>query len=42
MEQMGDMLDFAMLRANVACGWEIGARVRDDSKNVPLQTQGKR
>jgi hypothetical protein len=42
MEQMGDMLDSAMHRANVARWWEIGVRVLDDLKNASPQTQGKR
>jgi hypothetical protein len=35
-EEMGEMLDSAMCWANVARQREIGARVLDDSKNVPL------
>jgi hypothetical protein len=42
MEQMGDMLDSAMRRANVARRQEIGAHVPDDLKNAPPQIQGKR
>jgi hypothetical protein len=42
MEQMGDMLDFAMRQTNVAHWQEIDAHVLDDSKNASPQTQGKK
>ncbi len=40
MEQMGDMLDFAMRWVNVTCRRKICGRVLVDQKNAPLWREG--
>jgi hypothetical protein len=40
MEQMGDMLDFAMRRANVARWREIGTPLSAEQKNAPPRREG--
>jgi hypothetical protein len=42
MEQMGDMLDFAMRQVNVAHRQEIGALISAYLKNAPPRREGKR
>ncbi|CAK9276440.1 unnamed protein product [Sphagnum jensenii] len=41
-KQMGDMLDFVMRQANVACRREITTPFPADSKNVSPQKEGRR